>query len=113
MELKKGDRTMARAIAIVNATQVITSESNPQGIFSVVSGFPKVFDSGVDGDIEQNMKTAKAAYYEQLSTNYANTNPNRVMTTVTLEMANGEQILRESIGGLPVVEPEEPVEQGE
>ena len=108
---------MARAIAIVNATQVITSESNPQGIFSVVSGFPKVFDSGVDGDIEQNMKTAKAAYFDQLSKNYANTNPARVMTTVTLEMANGEQILRESIGGLPVVEPEpeseEPVEQGE
>ena len=95
---------MARAIAIVNATQVITSESNPQGIFSVVIGFPKVFDSGVDGDIAQNMKNAK---YAQLSTNYANTNPARVMMTVTLEMASGEQILRESIGGFPVIEPEE------
>lgn len=110
---------MARAIVIVNATQVITSEQNPQGLFSVVSGFPKVYDSGVDGDIEQNMKNAKSAYFAQLSTNYANTNPNRVMTTVTLEMANGEQILKESIGGLPVIEPEpeepveEPVEQGE
>ena len=95
---------MARAIAIVNATQVVTSESNPYGIFSVVSGFPKVFDSGEQGDIEQNMKNAKSAYFAQLSANYANTNPARVMTTVTLEMANGEQILRESIGGLP--EPE-------
>lgn len=102
---------MARAIVIVNATQVVTSESNPYGIFSVVSGFPKVFDSGVNGDIEQNMKTAKAAYFAQLSANYANTNPNRVMTTVTLEMASGEQILRESIGALPAPEPEpeEPV----
>ena len=97
---------MARAIAIVNATQVITSESNPQGLFSVVSGFPKVFDSGVNGDIEQNMKNAKAAYFDQLSKNYANTNPARIMMTVTLEMASGEQILRECIGGLPV-EPEE------
>ena len=96
---------MSRAIAIVNATQVITSESNPQGLFSVVSGFPKVFDSGVGGDIEANMKAAKSAYYAQLSTNYANTNPARVLMTVTLEMASGEQILRESIGGLPA-EPE-------
>lgn len=103
---------MARNIIIVNATQIVTSESNPYGIFSVMSGFPKVFDSGIDGDIEQNMKNAKSAYYAQLSANYANTNPNRVMTTVTLETASGEQILRESIGGIPApiseeVEPEE------
>lgn len=97
---------MARNIVIVNATQIVTSEQNPYGIFSIMSGFPKVFDSGNDGDIEQNMKTAKAAYFDQLSKNYANANPARVMTTVTLEMANGEQILRESIGGLPVIEPE-------
>ena len=102
---------MARAIAIVNATQVVTSESNPQGIFSVMTGFPKVFDSGEGGNIEQNMKNAKAAYFDQLSKNYANTNPARIMTTVTLEMASGEQILRESIGGLPAPEPEEQGEQ--
>lgn len=102
---------MARNIAIVNATQVVTSEANPQGIFSVMTGFPKIFDSGVDGDIEQNMKNAKAAYFDQLSKNYANTTPTRIMATVTLEMASGEQILRESIGGLPVPEPEEQGEQ--
>ena len=96
---------MARNIIIVNATQVITSESNPSGLFSIMPGFPKVFDSGDGGDIEANMKTAKAAYFAQLSANYGNTNPNRVMTTVTLEMANGQQILRESVGSLPV-EPE-------
>ena len=97
---------MSRAIAIVSASQVITSDSHPEGIFSIVSGFPKVFDSGVDWDIEQNMRTAKAAYFAQLSANYSNTNPARVMTTVTLEMANGEQILRESIGGFPEISPE-------
>ena len=102
---------MARAIAIVNATQVVTSEQNPQGIYSVVSGFPKVFDSGDGGDIEQNMKNAKSAYFAQLSTNYGNTNPNRVMMTVTLEMASGEQILRESIGGYPVTEEPEQTEE--
>ena len=97
---------MARNIIIVNATQFVTSDAHPEGIFSTVSGFPKVFDSGVNGDIEQTMNNAKAAYFDQLSKNYANTNPARIMTTVTLEMANGQQILRESIGGFPA-EPEE------
>ena len=95
---------MARNIIIVNATQIVTSESNPNGLFSVVSGFPKVFDSGNNGDTEQNMKNAKSAYFAQLSENYANTNPNRVMTTVTLEAVDGVQILRESIGNFPVTE---------
>lgn len=97
---------MARNVIIVNATQIVTSEANPYGIFSVVQGFPKVFDSGEGGDIEANMNTAKSSYFAQLSANYANTNPARVMTTVTLEMANGQQILRESVGGLPIAEDE-------
>ena len=101
---------MSRNIIIVNATQVITSESNPSGLFSIMPGFPKVFDSGDGGDIEANMKTAKAAYFAQLSANYGNTNPARVMTTVTLEMANGQQILKESIGSLPVEPEPEPEE---
>ena len=106
---------MARNIIIVNATQLVTSEANPYGIFSTMSGFPKVFDSGEGGDIEQNMKTAKSAYYAQLSANYANSNPHRVMTTVTLEMANGQQILRECIGAFPDMTPEptEPEEVAE
>lgn len=101
---------MARNIVIVNATQVITSEANPYGLFSTVNGFPKVFDSGEGGDIEQNMKNAKSAYHAQLSANYANTNPNRVMTMVTLEMANGQQIMSESIGNLPAHAVEEQAE---
>ena len=107
---------MARNIIIVNATQVVTSESNPEGILSNISGFPITIDSNnspYNGDIEYAMKAAKAAYFDQLGKNYANTNPARVMTTVTLEMANGQQILHESIGGFPVPEPEpeEPEEQ--
>ena len=102
---------MARNIIIVNATQLVTSESNPSGLFSVMTGFPKVFDSGEGGDIEATMKTAKSAYYAQLSANYANTNPNRVMTTVTLETASGQQILRECIGAFPTPEPEEVSEE--
>ena len=104
---------MSRNIVIVNATQIITSEAHPEGLYSTVSGFPKVFDSGIGGDIEQTMKTAKAAYYDQLSKNYANTNPARVMTTVTLEMASGEQILRESIGEIPTEAEPQPEPEAE
>lgn len=106
---------MARNVIIVNATQLVTSEANPYGIFSTMAGFPKVYDSGEGGDIEQTMKTAKSAYYAQLSANYANSNPNRVMTAVTLEMANGQQILRECIGAFPDMTPEptEPEEVSE
>lgn len=105
---------MARNIFIVNATQVITSESHPEGLFSVVNGFPKTFDS-IGGTEEQALNNAKAAYFSQLSANYANTNPNRVMTTVTLGMANGRLIMHESIGGFPSYEPveETPEESGE
>lgn len=103
---------MARNIFVVNATQVITSELHPEGLYSTVSGFPKIFDS--NGGTEQAaLDAAKSAYFAQLSTNYANANPNRVMTIVTLEMANGRQIMRESIGGFPEIapEPEEPEEE--
>ena len=96
---------MARNIIIVNATQVVTSEAHPEGLFSVMTDFPKVFDSErYDGDIEAAMKAAKSAYFDQLSKNYGNANPARVMTTVTLETAGGVQIMHECVGGFPVEE---------
>lgn len=96
-----------RQIFIVNATQVVTSESHAEGLFSVVSGFPKIYDSNGRTE-EAALNEAKAAYLAQLSANYANANPTRVMMTVTLEMANGRQIMQESIGAFPdmVAEPE-------
>ena len=102
---------MGRSILIVNATQVIKSESNPYGIYSVVTGFPKVFDSGNDGDLEQNMKNAKSAYFAQLSSNYANANPNRIMMTVTLTAVDGKQFLNECIGGFETEMPAEEIEE--
>lgn len=93
---------MARAVLIVNATQIVVSESNPQGLFSVMSGYPKTFDSALNnGDTELTMKKAKSEYYDRLGKNYGDTNENRVMTTVTLEVADGEQMLKEVIGTLP------------
>lgn len=112
-----------RQIYIVNATQVVTSESHPEGLFSVVTGFPKSFDSrsypsadgNPNGDEEKALSMAKSAYLAQLSANYANANPARVMMVVTLERADGRQIMRESIGEFPdmtpVPEPEEVTEE--
>ena len=95
-----------RNIFIVNATQVVTSESHPEGLYSVMQGYPKTFDSNTyDGDAEAALKAAKSEYFSRLSANYAGS-ASRVMATVTLEQADGRTILRESLGGFPEVEPE-------
>ena len=98
---------MARNIFIVNATQVVTSENNPQGLFSAISGYPKTYDSNnYNGDAEAALRAAKSEYFARLSANYAGST-SRVMATVTLEQANGQMILRDSIGAFPVIiEPE-------
>lgn len=94
---------MARDIFIVNATQV-----NAQGQFSVVSGFPKNFDSNsYDNDVDKALRRAKSAFHAQCSTNYAT--DGKVMQTVTLVQANGQILMRDSEGMFvdPVNEPEE------
>lgn len=97
---------MARNIFIVNATQIVVSENNPQGLFSVVNGYPKVYDSNTyDGNMEAALRAAKSEYYARLSANYAGSTA-RVMATVTLEQANGQMILRDSTGAFPVIESE-------
>lgn len=100
-----------RNVFIVNATQVVTSENHPEGLFSVMAGYPKTFDSrsynatpeNPDGDEDKALQMAKSEYFSRLSANYASAN--RAMTTVTLEMANGQQIMRDSIGAFPIVTP--------
>lgn len=114
-----------RNIFAVNATQVVISESHPEGLFSTVSGYPKTFDSRAynateenpNGDSDAALKAAKAEYFSRLSANYAGS-ASRVMATVTLETAQGRTIMSECIGAFPDMtpepqpEPEEP-EQGE
>lgn len=112
-----------RNIFVVNATQVVVSDSHPEGMYSVVTGYPKTFDSRTynateqnpDGDTEAALRAAKSEYFSRLSANYSGS-ATRVMSTVTLTMANGQQVMRESIGAFPdvtpqpesEVEPEEP-----
>ena len=112
-----------RQIYIVNASQVVTSEAHPEGLYSVATGFPKTFDSRSypasdgypNGDEGKALNMAKSAYLAQLSTNYANANPTRVMMVVTLERADGRTIMRECIGAFPDMTPEptEPEEVSE
>lgn len=98
-------------IFIVMAYQVVISESNPTGILSIVSEYPKVYDSTTYGDVETAMNTAKAEYFNRLGQNYADANPNRILKTVTLVNAKGDMLLHESVGEF--IEPEQEPEQVE
>lgn len=113
-----------RQIYIVNATQTVTSDTHPEGVYSVLPDYPKRYDSrnydateaNPNGDEELALIVAKADFADvvkQLSLAH-----NRAMWTVTLERADGRQIMRESRGAFPDMtpapepEPEpEPVEE--
>jgi hypothetical protein len=98
-----------RNIYIVNATQVVASETHPEGVYSVVSGFPKTFDSrnynataeNLDGDANKALRIAKSEYSAQESAFLAS--DSRAMWTVTLTMADGRQIASECFGAFPNV----------
>lgn len=102
---------MARNIFIVNCSQVVTSQSHPEGMYSVLPDYPKRFDSrnypaeDPNGDADAALRAAKVEYYSRLSANYAGS-ASRVMATVTLETADGRTVLRESIGAFPDMTPE-------
>ena len=105
-----------RNIFIVNATQVIVSESNPQGVPSDVTGYPISRDSRSYGATEQNpngdpdiaLIVAQADFADAVKTLTTANNPNRVMWAVTLTQANGVQIMRKSWGAFPDMTPPEP-----
>ncbi|MCR4886648.1 MAG: hypothetical protein K5919_07015 [Clostridiales bacterium] len=101
-----------REIYIVNATQAVVSEAHPEGLYSVVTGYPKTFDSrnynateqNPNGDTDAALRAAKAEYFSRLSANYAGS-ASRVMATVTLETAQGRTIMSECIGAFPDMTP--------
>lgn len=112
-----------RNIFIVNATQVVVSSQNPQGVYSTVPDYPKQYDSrnynateaNPNGDEARALDVAKAEFYSRVSAFLSA--DNRAMWAVTLERADGRQIMRESYGAFPDMtppEPEpEPVEDGD
>ena len=116
-----------RNIYTVNATQVVVSENNPQGVLSNVTGYPKSFDSRTyrateqnpNGDPEIALLAAQADYSNEIVTLATADSPNRVAWTVSVIRAgDGKQLYLHSWGAFPDMtpapepEPEEP-EQGE
>lgn len=101
-----------RTIYIVTATQVVTSDTHPEGVYSVLSNYPVRFDSRTynateanpNGDEARALEVAQAEFYSRVSAFL--TAANRVMWTVTLERADGRQIMRESRGAFPDMTPE-------
>ena len=103
-----------RNIFAVNATQVVVSESHPEGIFSTVPDYPKQYDSrnygateaNPNGDEQRALEVAQAEFYSRVSAFLSAAN--RAMWTVTLTRADGRQIMRESRGTFPDMTPPEP-----
>ena len=103
---------MARVIYIVNATQVVTSESNPQGAYSVISGYPKTYDSrNYDGDIEKALRIAQSEFFGKYSELLKS--DTRAMWTVTLERSDGRMIDSKTYGAFPAEPTPEEQEQAE
>ena len=103
-----------RQIFTVNATQVVVSESHPEGILSVMQDYPKNYDSrnyaATDGNPNGNesraLEVAQAEFYSRVSAFLSAAN--RAMWTVTLTRADGRQIMRESRGAFPDMTPVPP-----
>ncbi len=112
-----------RQIYIVNAAQVVVSESHPEGLYSTVPDYPKQYDSrnynatteNPNGDESRALEVAQAEFHSRVSAFL--TAANRAMWTVTVTRADGREIMRESRGAFPGMtpqpepEPEEPVEE--
>ena len=102
-----------RQIYIINAMQVVISETHPEGVYSTVSGYPKTFDSrnykateqNPNGDEARALQVAKSEYFSRLSTMYVSDTPTRAMSVVTLTRADGRQIMAERIGTFPDMAP--------
>ncbi len=104
-----------RTIYIVNATQVVTSEAHPEGIYSVKPDYPKEFDSARYGNSpERAFEVAEAEYRACESAMLLDTNSTRVMQTITMERSDGTPYYHRSKGAFPVVpEPEPEPEEAE
>lgn len=103
-----------RNIYIVTATQVVTSDTHPEGVYSVLNGYPIHRDSrdyertegNPNGSDALALTVAKADFADVIKT--LSLAHNRAMWAVTLERADGRQILRETFGAFPDMTPPQP-----
>ena len=100
-----------RQIYVVNAVQCVVSAAHPEGVYSVIPGYPKTFDSrnysatdtNPDGDPARALEVADAEFFKVRSDMLlAN---NRALWGVTLEKAGGEQMRHAQKGALPATYP--------
>ena len=100
-----------RQIYIISATQVVASDSNPQGVYSNIAGYPITRDSrdyeataeNPNGNAELALIVAQADFSDavkQLSLAH-----NRAMWAVTLSRADGVLVERKSFGAFPDMTP--------
>lgn len=104
-----------RQIYIVNATQVVTSAQNPQGVLSTVPNYPKDFDSrsyeAADGNPNGNeeiaLMAAQAEFSAEIVTLATANNANRVAWSVSITRASdGKQLYVKSFGMFPDMTPQ-------
>ena len=113
-----------RQIYTTTAMQIVTSESNPQGVYSAVTGYPKQRDSRDYEATEQNpngnadlaLIVAQADYADAVKN--LSIAHNRAGWAVTLERWDGRQLDRKTFGAFPDMTPQpepepEPVENEE
>lgn len=103
-----------RNIFIVNATQIVTSESHPEGVYSTVNGYPIKRDSrdyeatteNPNGNEALALIVAQADYADAVKA--LSVAHNRAGWAVTLERWDGVQIARKTYGAFPDMTPPEP-----
>ena len=102
---------MIRQIYIVTATQVVASDSNPQGVYSNIAGYPITRDSrdyeataeNPNGNAELALIVAQADYADAVKA--LSIAHNRAGWAVTLERWDGVQLARKSFGAFPDMTP--------
>ena len=106
-----------REIYKVFATQIVISESNPQGILSDISGYPVPFDSrsykataeNPNGDRDIALLAAQANYSNEIVTLATAENAHRVGWTVSIvRTSDGKQVANKAWGGYPDMTPPAP-----
>ena len=106
-----------RNIYKVDATQIVISESNPQGVLSAISGYPKYFDSrdykateaNPNGNEEIALYAAREEFNGEVKRLAIADAPTRVGWVVTLiRTSDGREIDRKAVGGYPDMTPPQP-----
>lgn len=111
-----------RQIYITTATQIVTSESHPEGTYTNVNGYPIKRDSrdyerteaNPNGNADFALIVAQADYADAVKN--LSISHNRAGWAVTLERWDGVQLARKTFGAFPDMtppapEPEEVIEE--